>query len=159
MHSFSTRLHALDSVAEHGLIHTHHMKQLDTLEAWKCAQKLARDAYSLTLRDPLNRHFGIADQIRRAATSIPANMVEGHALATTAQFIRCLRIALGSTAELLSHLKISVDLRLILESDGQAIIGLTERTLRLLIGLLRSLDTNRHRTPFPSPHSPKQRHL
>ena len=134
------------------------MKQLESLEAWKCGQNLARSAYRLTLGDPLKRHFGIADQIRRAATSIPANMVEGYALGTTAQFIRCLRISLGSTAELLSHLKISMDLELIPKPDGETTIALTERTLRLLIGLLRSLDANRRRSPFPSPHSPKQRH-
>jgi len=134
------------------------MKQLESLEAWKCGQQLARAAYTLTLKPPLSRHFGIADQIRRAATSIPANMVEGYALGTTAQFIRCLRISLGSTAELHSHLKIGMDLELLPKTDGESTVALTERTLRLLIGLLRSLDSRRQRTPFPSPHSPRQRH-
>lgn len=127
------------------------MKQLETLEAWKCAQQLARAAYNLTLKPPLSRHFGMADQIRRAATSIPANMVEGYALGTTAQFIRCLRISLGSTAELHSHLKISMDLDLLPKTNGESIVALAERTLRLLIGLLRSLDARRGRTPSPVP--------
>src|SRR6266481_10027359 len=131
------------------------MKQLETLEAWKCGQQLARAAYALTLREPLSRHFGMADQIRRAATSIPANMVEGYALGTTAQFIRCLRISLGSTAELHSHLKICIDLELLPKADGESTIALAERTLRLLIGLLRSLDSRPRGTPFPSPPSPK----
>ena len=131
------------------------MKQLETLEAWKCGQELARAAYRLTLRSPLSAHFGMADQIRRAATSIPANMVEGYALGTTAQFIRCLRISLGSTAELHSHLKISMDVELLPKADGASIVALAERTLRLLIGLLRSLHSRPRRTPFPSPHSPK----
>src|SRR6266566_4674169 len=124
------------------------MKQLETLEAWKCGQQLARAAYTLTLKEPLSRHFGMTDQSRRAAISIPANMVEGYALGTTAQFIRCLRISLGSTAELHSHLKISMDLELLRKADGESIVALAERTVRLLIGLLRSLDSRGGGTRF-----------
>src|SRR6266571_2391583 len=67
------------------------IKQLASLEAWKCANALARSAYRLTLRKPLSGHFGLSDQIRRAAVSVPANMVEGYALGTTLQFILWLR--------------------------------------------------------------------
>src|SRR3989454_2196846 len=45
------------------------MKQLASLEAWNCANALARSAYRLTLRKPLSSHFGLSDQIRRAAVS------------------------------------------------------------------------------------------
>src|SRR6266853_4400432 len=96
-------------------IHNHigTMKQLASLEAWKCANALARSAYRLTLRKPLSSHFGLSDQIRRAAVSVPANMVEGYALGTTLQFIRCLRVAFGSAAELHCQLEIARDLHLL----------------------------------------------
>src|SRR5438132_857986 len=80
------------------------MRQLEQLDAWRVAQELAETAYRLTMTSPLDRHFGLMDQIRRAAASIPANMAEGYALSTTEQFIRCLRISLGSAAELRTHL-------------------------------------------------------
>src|SRR5213080_3618889 len=70
------------------LNHIDAMKQLASLEAWKCANALARSAYRLTLQAPLSRHFGLSDQIRRAAVSVPANLVEGYALGTTMQFVR-----------------------------------------------------------------------
>src|SRR5436853_4720757 len=89
------------------------MKQLASLEAWKCANALARSAYRLTLQAPLSHHFGLSDQIRRAAVSVPANLVEGYALGTTMQFVRCLRIAFGSAAELHCHLEIARDLGLV----------------------------------------------
>src|SRR5438445_12001844 len=82
------------------------MKQLASLQAWICANELARSAYRLTREKPLSRHFGLSDQIRRAAVSVHANMVEGYALGTTIQFIRCLGIALGSAAELHCHLEV-----------------------------------------------------
>src|SRR2546422_7737778 len=57
-------------------------------------------SYRLTLEPPLSRHYSLSDQIRRAAPSIPANIAEGYGLATRPQFVRCLRIALGSANEL-----------------------------------------------------------
>jgi len=88
------------------------VKRLASLKAWTCGKTVARSAYKLTLDDPLRRHFGLADQIRRAAAAIPANIAEGYALATTPQFVRCLRIALGSATELLTHLELVQDLSL-----------------------------------------------
>jgi four helix bundle protein len=89
------------------------MQKLASLEAWNQGRRLARVAYRLTLEGKLARHFGLADQIRRAAAAIPANIAEGYALATTPQFIRCLRIALGSATELHTHLELARDMELV----------------------------------------------
>jgi len=127
------------------------MKQLESLEAWKGAQRSARLAYRLTMRPPLERHFGLSDQIRRAAVSIPANIVEGYALGTTPQFLRHLKIALGSAAELQCHLRIASDLSLV-ENTKETAVTL-DRTIRLLVGLIRKL-TRSSQSPFPNPQSP-----
>ena len=129
------------------------MKQLETLEAFKCARALSRSGYRLTLKKPLDRHFGLADQIRRAGISIPANMVEGYALGTTSQFVRCLRISLGSVAELKEHLETARDMDLVAQDDSGPVIALAVRTIRLIVGLLRRLESRRG-SPFPLPHSP-----
>jgi four helix bundle protein len=88
------------------------VRKLESLQAWTCGREIARTAYRLTLNPPLSRHFSLADQIRRAAAAIPANIAEGYALGTTAQFIRFLRIALGSATELRTHLELVRDLGL-----------------------------------------------
>jgi len=88
------------------------MNKLASLEAWNRGRELSRVAYRLTLEGKLSRHFGLADQIRRAAAAVPANIAEGYALATTPQFIRCLRIALGSATELHTHLELAVEMDL-----------------------------------------------
>src|SRR5881392_3367852 len=116
------------------------MRQLEQLDAWRVAQELAETAYRLTMTSPLDRHFGLMDQIRRAAISIPANMAEGYALSTTAQFVRCLRIALGSASELRSHLSLLQRLRLTPETDVTQGIDLSNRTISMLVGLLRKLN-------------------
>src|SRR5256884_9788942 len=88
------------------------MRRLESLEAWRAARQLAALAYRLTLEPPLSRHFPLVDQIRRAAPSVPANVAEGYGLATRPQFVRCLRIALGSAMELRTHLELVQELEL-----------------------------------------------
>src|SRR5213593_3407906 len=135
------------------------MKQLASLEAWKCANALARSAYRLTLQKPLSSHFGLSDQIRRAAVSVPANMVEGYALGTTLQFIRCLRVAFGSAAELHCQLEIARDLDLLGEGGGEAELTLAERVIRLLLDSCGSWahEPHTHHSPFPIPLSPSRK--
>ena len=103
------------------------------------ARKLAVLAYRLTLEPPLSRHFSLADQIRRAAPSVPANVAEGYGLATRPQFVRCLRIALGSAMELRTHLEIVQDLALSPAKSVADALQRCERLIGLIIGLIRSL--------------------
>ncbi len=119
------------------------MRRLDSLEAWRHGRELAREAYRHTLSGPLRRHFSLADQIRRAAASIPANIAEGYALSTTPQFVRCLRVALGSATELFTHLELAVEMELIAPQSGKEVIDACDREIGLLIGLLRKLGTGR----------------
>jgi len=115
------------------------VKRLESLEAWKLACQLARAAYRLTLEPPLSRHFSLADQVRRAAPSIPANIAEGYGLTTKPQFVRCLRIALGSALELRTHLELIQQLDLSPAEPTSEALGSCERLIGIIIGLIRSL--------------------
>ena len=116
------------------------MRRLESLEAWKAARQLAAMAYRLTLEPPLSRHFPLVDQIRRAAPSVPANVAEGYGLATRPQFVRCLRIALGSAMELRTHLELVQELELSAQPKLVAeALQRCERLIDLIIGLIRSL--------------------
>jgi four helix bundle protein len=117
--------------------------KLTSLVAWRKSRELSRSAYRLTLEGKLSKHFGLADQIRRAAAAIPANIAEGYALATTPQFIRCLRIALGSATELSTHLELAAEMDLITQEDAKQAILLCSRVIALLIGLLRRLGSRK----------------
>lgn len=115
------------------------MKRLDSLECWKVARQLAGAAYRLTLDSPLSRHYSLSDQIRRAAPSIPANIAEGYSLTTRPQFVRCLRIALGSATELRTHLELVQELELSPANPTADALAQCDRLIGLLIGLIRSL--------------------
>ena len=87
---------------------------------------------------PLASHHGIADQIGRAAISVPANIAEAYALGTSGQLIRGLRIAYGSAAELQTLLWIARQAgALSSDEEGAQAVADLERVTRMLIGLLK----------------------
>jgi len=115
------------------------VRKAQSLLALRVARDLASGVYRLTLDPRLERHFGMLDQLRRSATSIPANVVEGYALGTRAQFIRHVRIAFGSTAEVQVHLQLLRDVELIEREAVEPLALQCDRLFGLFIGLLRKL--------------------
>jgi len=57
------------------------------LAVWQKSMELAASRYSLTKKFPREEHYGMTAQIRRAATSIAANIAEGHGRESTASFV------------------------------------------------------------------------
>jgi len=96
---------------------------------------LAAACYRLTKRLPREEMFGMSSQIRRSASSIPANIAEGHGRENTQSFIQYLRIAQGSLKELETHLLLSQRVGLLNEEQLQepmdqcAILGRRVRSL------------------------------
>jgi len=115
------------------------VRKLERYDAWRTAQELAYQAYLLTLDPKLSKHFAFIDQIRRAALSVPANIAEGYSLGTTPQFLRGLKIALGSNTELYSHLTVLARLELVSTEEVRVVIDLCNRTIAMIIGLIRRL--------------------
>ncbi len=115
--------------------------RLGSLLAWQSARKLARAAYGMTLRNRFKHHYSLADQIRRAAASVPANIAEGYGLGTTSQLIRCLRISLGSAYELKCHVDLAVDVGIVSEPEAAPVLDECTQSIRLLVGLLKHLDS------------------
>ena len=78
----------------------------EDLEIWKDGIDMAVDIYNLSKQDELSKDFGLRDQIRRSAVSIPANIAEGFEYDNNPDFIRYLTYSKGSTGELRSHVKV-----------------------------------------------------
>lgn len=80
------------------------------LIVYQKAKQLVIFVYKITKSFPSHELHGLISQIRRAAVSIPANIVEGYIKSSTKDFIRFLDISLGSLAELDFHFDLSFDL-------------------------------------------------
>ena len=76
------------------------MRDHSKLRAFELADKLALDIYGTTRSFPKEEMYGLTSQMRRAAVSIPSNIVEGCARHGEADFLRFLDIAFGSLREL-----------------------------------------------------------
>ena len=83
------------------------------LIVWRKSKELAKHIYRSTESMPKSELFGLASQMRRAAVSIPSNIVEGYNRKTRPEYIRGLRIASGSQAELSTQWEIAVELEMV----------------------------------------------
>ncbi len=109
------------------------------LEVWKEAMTLADMCYHLTRTFPKEELYGLTNQIRRSASSVPANIAEGYGREIRREYIRYLRIAQGSLKELETHLLLAVRVELVRESAIAPVLQQCERVGRILRGLIRSL--------------------
>lgn len=77
------------------------------LNVWKNSLDLVEDLYRRTKDFPREEMYSLISQIRRSALSIPSNIAEGAARNSKKEFVQFLYVALGSTAELETHLILS----------------------------------------------------
>ena len=81
------------------------------LEVWQLADKLALDIFKATKSFPKEEMYGLTSQLRRACSSIAANIAEGCGAGTNPEFGRYLQIAMGSAAETEYHIFLAHDLK------------------------------------------------
>jgi carbamoyl-phosphate synthase large subunit len=109
------------------------------LEVWQSAMLVARVAHTIALKFPSTQTFALGAQVRRSATSIPSNVAEGHAHRGVRNYLRHIRIALGSFAELDTQLELALQLELIDRTDLDGIASELVRCGQLLHGVERPL--------------------
>jgi four helix bundle protein len=80
------------------------------LGVWRKSMAVVKSVYVVTRQFPKIENYGITNQMRRAAVSIPSNIAEGKSRQGDKEFARFLLIARGSLAELETQLLISQDL-------------------------------------------------
>jgi len=110
------------------------------LRIWQKGMDIAENCYFLTQTFPKHELYGMVQQIRRAAVSIPANIAEGYGRRSTAEYIRFLNIAQGSINALITHLLLSSRVKLSQPTDIQSIISLRQEESRMIIVLMRKLE-------------------
>jgi four helix bundle protein len=114
------------------------MNKYQSLVAWKRAHAVAVLVLRATDAAYHPRSRALFDQVRRAAISIEANVVEGYALGSSRQFRKHLRIALGSAAEAECLVRTARELAYLPEDTAVEMENLLGSTMRVLLGLLRA---------------------
>jgi four helix bundle protein len=116
------------------------IKDFYDLDAWKEAQKLTVLSYKVTKDFPKDERFGIIDQIRRAASSVTANIAEGFGRYHYADKIRFYYQSRGSVKEVQNFILLAFELDYINENIKNELWKLCESSARLINGLIRSAE-------------------
>lgn len=110
------------------------MLRFKDLEIWEKSRVFCSEIYTITSKFPETEKFGLTNQLRRAAVSIPSNIAEGSSRKSNKDFSRFLQITLGSAYEIETQLLISFDLKFIdqtelnkLSKELESIIKMTSK--------------------------------
>lgn len=112
-------------------------KTYKDLNVWQEARKLSKDIYSLTSEFPKEEQFGLINQMRRCAISVPSNIAEGCGRNYPKDSIQFFHISRGSLYELETQLYFSFDLNYIDQTKLNEVLLSTETTRKLLSGFIR----------------------
>ena len=112
-------------------------KPHEQLEAWKVSMQLAKAVYEFTDGFPSDERFGLTQQMRRAAVSIPSNIAEGAGRNGAKEYLQFIGISRGSLAELETQAQLAVMLDFI--KPDHPVFELANRVGRLLTGLHKKL--------------------
>lgn len=111
----------------------------EKLDIWKNARELVKNIYETTASFPEYEKFGITNQIRRASTSITANIAEGMSRISTKDQCKFITISFGSAVEVTNFLILSLDLNFISEEKYVELREKIEKITYQLNALHKSL--------------------
>ena len=111
---------------------THH-----DLQVWQEAIRLVKEVYVITTTFPAGEAYGLTNQMRRSAISVPSNIAEGAARGSKKEFLQFLTIARGSLSELETQVILAKELGFI--KNDHSLHSKIESVFGLLGGLINSL--------------------
>lgn len=113
------------------------MRDHNKLRAFELADEVALLTYKFTANFPREEQFGLTSQMRRAAVSVPSNIVEGCGRQSEADFLRFLDIAYGSLREV--EYQTSLATRLGFGTESSELTAKLTETSKVLASLIRSI--------------------
>ncbi len=111
----------------------------EDLRVYKTVRELVKNIYLLQNRFPKEERYALGDQVRRAATSITANIAEGSGRQSVKEKIHFIEIAFGSMTEVFCELQTACDLDYITESQFNELRPYFTNVAKMLSGLRTSL--------------------
>lgn len=119
------------------------IKSYRDLKVWQLGMDLVVDCYRLTKEFPSSELYGLAQQLRRAAVSIPSNIAEGSGRLHLGDYVHHLSIANGSLMEFETQLMIAQRLSFIGAEQLECALDRSSELGRMLAGLMQKLHTKR----------------
>ena len=115
------------------------MHDFRKLKVWQRGMDFVTEVYKVCGNFPRSEQFGLTDQIRRAAISIPLNIAEGSGAGSSNEFQRFLSYARRSTYEVMSALEIAKRLGYCRDEELKHLLEESDEIAAMIVGLSRSL--------------------
>jgi four helix bundle protein len=112
------------------------------LRVWREAIDLTAQVYKSTSEFPKSEVYGLTQQMRRAAVSVPSNIAEGKGHHSNKEFVHFLFHARGSLWELQTQITVAQKLEYLTKETGAGLLGAAEDVSRALNGLITSLSVD-----------------
>ena len=114
------------------------IRDFKDLDVWQVARDLRSEMYKVAHSLPDYEKFALATQIRRAASSVTANIAEGFGRFSYQENVQFCRQARGSLFELRDHVTTCMDQHFIGEKEGETLDAAAQRVAQILNGYVRS---------------------
>jgi four helix bundle protein len=119
------------------------LKDFKEQVVWQKSHRLTLDVYQATKAFPRDELYGLTSQIRRACSSIPANIAEGCGRDGDAELARFLQISMGSASELEYHLLLAHDLKFLSDPDYTRLNQEATELKQMLTKFIKKLKADR----------------
>jgi four helix bundle protein len=118
-------------------------RRFRSIRAWQLADDLAASVYQATKEFPRDELYGLTSQMRKAAVSVAANIVEGSSRRSRQEYLQILSVAKASLSEVSYYIHLSKRLTYLSESRASQLDSLCEETARTLYGLIQAVSKDR----------------
>jgi four helix bundle protein len=116
------------------------LRDYTKIEAWKLADDLTVAIYEQTRGFPRDEIYALTSQLRRAAYSVPSNIVEGSSRGSQRDYLHFLHIARGSLSETQYFIHLARRLSYLSETEADKLCLQTKRVFACLHGLIKSVE-------------------
>lgn len=116
------------------------MKKVEELDVFKLSHSLTLEIYGITKSFPDEEKFGLISQMRKAAYSVPMNLMEGAHRLSSKEYRQFTGIARGSAGEMKYQLLLVRDLNYISDNEYSDLTSKYERVSQMLTRLAKSLE-------------------
>jgi four helix bundle protein len=123
------------------------MRDYTKIIAWQKADDMTVAVYSASRSFPREEVYALTSQLRRAAYSVPANIVEGATRDSKKDYLHFLYIARGSLAEARYFVHLAHRLEYLSEAERNQLLAHTDETFRTLAGLIKAVELETGRIP------------
>ena len=118
---------------------TDKIRNFRDLDIWKKGIEIVKDTYRIAGGLPKQEFYGLVSQMQKSAVSIPSNIAEGFNRFYNKEYKQFLYVALGSCAELETHIEIALELKYIDSKNKEVLLEKIDHESRMLTNLIKKV--------------------